>query len=127
MKKAIFIASIVFMAAQANAETYKTSFVAPNNSGQPYNTGMVVDLNFADDGAISGEMKILYNAPNCKWRGEKITGGNFKDGMFRWATDLNPTKGCGRIVFIGKKEGDKLVGYLPSFQGVKIDIEFQKD
>ena len=48
MKSVVFIASFILMASQANAETYKTSFVAPNNVGQPYNTGMVVDLNFAE-------------------------------------------------------------------------------
>ena len=126
MKKYLFFASILLIASHANAEVYKTNFIAPDNKGLPYNASFAVDLIFAENGAISGEIKFS-NSVICRWAGQKVTGGNFKDGDFRWTTELNPIKGCGKIIFIGKKEGEKIVGYLPSFQGVKIDIEFKKD
>ena len=128
MKKIVFLLGAALLTNFAIADTYKTTFSAPSNNGaMPWNTGMIVDLKFAEDGAITGEMKNMFNVANCRWQGIPITGGNFKDGNFRWASDLHPTKGCGRIVFIGKRVGDKMVGFLPSFQGAKIDIEWEKN
>ena len=125
-KPLIFFASILLMASHANAEVYKTNFIAPDNRGLPYNASFNVDLIFAENGAISGEIKF-FNSTICRWAGQKVTGGNFKDDNFRWETELHPIKGCGKIIFVGKKEGQKIVGYLPSFQGVRIDIELITD
>ena len=108
----------------AFADLYKANFSAPGNQpGRMLNYGFVVDLQFAENGAISGDVKEFYGASACRWPGVKLTGGNLADGNFRWISDENPIKGCGKLVFVGKKETDKLVGYLPRFQGVKIELE----
>ncbi len=110
----------------SHAETYKVNFTAPSNvPGKMWNYGFVVDLQFADNGAITGEMKEFFGTKACSWPGMKITGGNLSDGTFRWMTDEHPVKSCGKIVFVGKKEDNKLVGYLPKFQGVKLDLTLE--
>lgn len=127
MKKSIviFISAIV-LSGSAFADLYKVYFEGPSNSvGKVWRYGFVVDLHFAESGVITGEVKEFLGATGCRWPGIKIEGGNLPNGTFRWMTEENPLKGCGKLVFIGKKEGEKLVGYLPRFQGVKIDLELE--
>lgn len=124
MKKTSFFLIGMAISGMAFADLYKANFSAPSNApGRMWNYGFVIDLQFAEGGAITGEVKEFYGANACRWPGVKLSGGNIADGNFRWISDDNPVKGCGKLVFIGKKEGDKLVGYLPRFQGVKIDLE----
>jgi hypothetical protein len=123
MKK-VFIA-LVFnfsICCVAFADLYKVNFSAPANNGSPRPYGFVVNLQFSEGGAISGDVKEFYGASACQWPGIKITGGNLPDGNLRWITEENPVKGCGKLVFVGKQDGDKLVGYLPSFQRVRVDL-----
>lgn len=120
----IVLAGVLFGQA-VRADLYKVNFVAPSNTGKPWNYGFVVDLQFADSGAISGEMKEFYGASACRWPGVKLAGGNLQDGNFRWTTEENPLKGCGKLIFVGKKDGEKIVGYLPRFQGVRVDLELE--
>jgi hypothetical protein len=106
------------------ADLYKANFTAPSNvPNKMWSYGFVVDLQFAEGGTISGEVKDFYGASACRWPGVKLSGGNIADGNFRWISDENPIKGCGKLVFVGKREGDKLVGFLPRFQGVRVDLE----
>jgi hypothetical protein len=108
----------------AFADLYKANFSAPGNlPGKTLSFGFVVDLQFGEGGAISGEVKDFYGASACRWPGVKLSGGNLADGNFRWISDENPIKGCGKLVFVGKRDGDKLVGFLPRFQGVRVDLE----
>ncbi|PUE28689.1 hypothetical protein B9Z35_11830 [Limnohabitans sp. Jir61] len=108
------------------ADLYKAEFVAPGSFGGPNtNFSFVVDLNFTDSGSISGEIKNFYGAKHCPWNGVQLSGSNLANGNFRWSSDENINKGCGKLVFVGKKEGAKLVGYLPRFQGIKVDLELE--
>lgn len=116
---------MLLLGQSAVADTYKVNFVAPSNTGKPWNYGFVVDLQFGDAGVITGEIKEFYGASACRWPGVKISGGNLQDGNFRWITEENIVKGCGKLVFVGRKDGEKLVGYLPRFQGVKVDLELE--
>jgi hypothetical protein len=127
MRKILAAALVaVAFSGSAMADLYKVNFMAPSNSpGKMWNYGFTVDLQFAEGGAITGEVKDFFGANACRWPGIKITGGNLPDGTFRWLTDENPVKGCGKLVFVGKKEGDKLVGFLPRFQGVKVDLTLE--
>ena len=110
----------------SHAEMYKVNFTAPSNvASKMWNYGFVVDLQFTDNGSITGEVKEFFGTKACSWPGIKISGGNLPDGNFRWMTDENPVKSCGRIVFVGKKEDNKLIGYLPKFQGVKVDLTLE--
>lgn len=124
LKKSLLATFAFFtFASSAYAELYKVDFTAPSNTpGKMWNYGFVVDLQFSDGGAISGEVKDFYGTKACFWPGVKINGGNLPDGTFRWMTDENSVKGCGKLVFVGKKEDGKLVGYLPRFQGVRVDL-----
>lgn len=126
MKKLIgaFLSSLL-VANPALADLYKASFTAPNNKGAASTYGFVVDLQFNDSGSITGEIKEFYGANACRWPGLKIAGNNLQDGNFRWASEENIIKGCGRLVFIGKKDGDKLTGHLPRFQGGRVDLELE--
>jgi hypothetical protein len=126
MKKTYAALLVMLLLGQsAVADTYKVNFVAPSNTGKPWNYGFVVDLQFGDAGVITGEIKEFYGASACRWPGVKISGGNLQDGNFRWITEENIVKGCGKLVFVGRKDGEKLVGYLPRFQGVKVDLELE--
>ena len=128
MKNLFVFVSMFSFTSLVNAELYKTTFVSQaSGSGNSYNTGVLVDLNFTENGEISGEIKNIYNTSSCKWQGEKVTGGKFKDGYFRWETGVHPTQGCGRIVYVGKKEGDKIIGYFPKFNGVRVETSFKKE
>lgn len=120
-----FLASL-FLSKVAYAELFKVYFTAPSNSpGKMWSYGFVVDLNFAENGQIAGEVKEFIGATACRWPGIKIEGGNLPDGSFRWMTEENSLKGCGKLVFVGKKEGEKLVGFLPRFQGVRVDLTLE--
>jgi hypothetical protein len=125
MKKLIgayFVTALIFVSTPAFAEIYKVDFVAPSNTGSPWNYGFVVDLQFSEDGAISGEIKDFFGVRACRWAGFKVSGKKSPDGQIRWVSERHFLKGCGALTFVGKMEGENLVGYMPSFQGVKVDL-----
>ncbi len=126
MKKLAYLAiASIFASTAALAETYKVDFIAPSNTGAPWNYGFVVDLQFAEDGAISGEIKDFYGVKSCRWVDFKVSGKKSPDGKIRWVSERHPLKGCGSIAFVGKVDGENLVGYLPLFQGVKVDLTLE--
>ncbi len=126
MKKLAYLVIASFFASTAAvAETYKVDFVAPSNSGSPWNYGFVIDLQFAEDGAISGEFKNFYGVRACQWAGLKVSGKKSPEGNIRWVSERHSVKGCGALTFIGKIDGENLVGYMPSFQGVKVDLTLE--
>jgi hypothetical protein len=106
----------------AQAELFKANFQAPDNKGRPRSYAIEVDLVQDASNAISGEIKTIHGTSACMWAGIKVAGGPTADGGVRWASEENPLKGCGRVVFVGKKEGNHWVGQLPRFQGAKIDL-----
>ena len=123
MKSAVLILAAMLTSTMACADLYKSNFTAPDNRGAPRAYGFVVDLQFSENGQIAGEFKEFYGTSACRWNGVKLSGGNLPDGNFRWLSEENTMRNCGRIVFIGRKEGDKIVGHLPKFQGAKVDLE----
>lgn len=126
MKKLAYLAIISMLTSTAAvAETYKVDFVAPSNTGSPWNYGFVVDLQFSDDGTISGEIKDFFGVRACRWADFKVSGKKSPNGQIRWVSERHSVKGCGALTFVGKMEGENLVGYMPSFQGVKVDLTLE--
>ena len=126
MKKSIslFLLSL-FSCTVALADLYKTSFQAPNNRGGLIPYGFVVDLQVTPEGSVTGEVKDFFGASSCRWPGTKLTGRSLADSSIHWVSEENVIRGCGKLVFVGKKEDDKFVGHLPRFQGVKVNLELE--
>lgn len=126
MKKSIslFLLSLLTCTI-ALADLYKTSFQAPNNRGALVTYGFEADLAFNPDGSVTGEMKQFYGASTCRWPGTKLTGRMLADSTLHWVSEENTIRSCGKLTFVGKKEGEKLVGHLPRFQGIKVDLELE--
>lgn len=106
----------------AHAELFKANFQAPDNKGRPRQYAIEVDLTQGANDTISGEIKTIHGTTACMWGGVKVAGGPTTDGNLRWASEENALKGCGRVIFVGKKEGGNWVGSFPRFQGAKIDL-----
>lgn len=125
MKKTLFIFSFLLsVVGHSQAEVYATNFSAPSNTpGRMWNYGFEVDLSHAENGEVVGEVKRFFGADRCRWPGTKIKGTLKPTREIQWQTEQNPLQGCGTIRFVGVKEEGKLVGYLPRFQGVRVDLE----
>ena len=128
LKKICLLFSLFLWSVFSWAETYTTNFSAPSNTpGRAWSYGFVIDFIQNEGGVVSGEITRFYGADRCRWPGTKLNGHVKGNGDVQWQTEQNPLQGCGTIRFVGKKEDGKLVGYLPRFQGVKVDLELLLD
>lgn len=106
----------------AQAELFKASFQAPDNKGRPRTYGIEIELTQSGSDAVGGVIKNIYGTSACRWDGITVSGAATADGGIRWSSEENPMKGCGRLVFVGKKEGANLTGHFLRFQGNKTDL-----
>jgi len=125
MRSVIALLSLVLLAPLSFAEVYEAHWSAPSKYGAPRNYGYVIEVNISDIGTISGEIKTFYGSSDCQWAGVPIKGKATNDGFVQFVTEDHAQKFCGRIAFSGKKEGDKLVGFIPNFGGQKVDVELK--
>ena len=125
MLKTIFCAAALCLGtAAAAAEQYAANFSAPSNGGRSMNFKMEIEVDIKGDGVFDGKVLKVWGASACRYP-VGLTGSLVGDDI-SFKSEVNPTPGCGRIVFNGKKVGDTFVGVLPMFQGRAIELTFSK-
>lgn len=125
MFKSILGAVVFFcLTAVSAADKYSAGFNAPSNGGKTMYFKIEIDIDLKGDGAFEGQVLKVYGASTCRYP-VPLTGSLVGDDI-SFKSELNDIKGCGRIVFNGKKVGDTLVGVLPMFQGRAIELTFSK-
>ena len=98
------------------------AFYAPcNRGGVDCRFEFDVELDF-EGGQINGKMITMYGVAACRWENVPVKGTINATNDVIWRSEINPVQGCGRLVFEGKKDGDKVSGVFPRFQGRQVDI-----
>lgn len=122
MKKVVtlFLTAFILL---ANAEEWKASFNAPNNTGRSIYYQIVLDLPALEEGEFQGQVSKVYGATACRY--PVPLKGTVKGDEVRFRSELNEIKGCGYIIFNGKKVGETLEGVVP-FQGIQAQLVFKK-
>ena len=123
-KTILCVTALCIGTAAGAAEQYAANFSAPSNGGRSMNFKIELELDLKGDGAFEGKVLKVWGASTCRYP-VGLTGSLVGDDI-SFKSELNEVKGCGRIVFNGKKVGDTLVGVLPMFQGRAIELTFSK-
>jgi hypothetical protein len=127
MKKLLIILATLTSSLTLNAGQVFTSgdFYAPcNGGGRDCRFGFEIEMEF-EGGVISGKLITMRGVNACRWEDVPVKGTINPDNEVIWRSEVNPVKGCGRLTFNGKKDGDKVVGNFPSFQGKQIEINLK--
>jgi hypothetical protein len=115
---------VSMLALTAGAEEWSAGFNAPaNTGGRTLYFKIVLDLPTLQDGPFTGQVLKVYGATTCRY--PVPLKGTVAGDEVRFTSELNEIKGCGRIVFNGKKIGDALEGVVP-FQGIQAQVAFKK-
>lgn len=97
-------------------------FYAPCNTGSKdcrFNLSLELDF---DGDTVSGKIINMIGIKTCQWADVPLKGSINPANEVFWKSEINPVKGCGRLIFNGKKDGEKIYGNFPSFQGKQVDI-----
>ena len=97
-------------------------FYAPcNTGGRDCRFGFEIEMDF-DGGVISGKLITMRGVNACRWEDVPVKGTINATNDVIWRSEVNPVKGCGSLVFEGKRDGDKVSGVFPRFQGKQVEI-----
>ena len=124
-KKIMFFGLMLVVLSVSAGEKYSANFSAPSNTGaSSINFKIELDLDIKGDGVFDGQVLKVWGATTCRYP-VPLTGKLVGEDI-SFKSEINEVKGCGRIVFNGKRVGEKLVGVLPSFQGRAIEVTFSR-
>lgn len=107
-----------------SAEKFESEVIALNNSGRYATYRFTLEIGKLTTGQFDGEIKS-WNSKICG-SARAIKGELKPGGEVNFETEESPIRGCGKLAFVGKKEGDtSLVGKM-KFQGEEHEFVFKK-
>jgi hypothetical protein len=106
------------------AEKFDSTIEARNNTGSQSTYRFTLEVEQLQPGSLTGEIKS-WDSKACG-SARKITGELKANGELRFATEESPVRGCGALIFSGKKESDSVIVGKMRFQGEQHEFTFKK-
>ena len=106
------------------AEKYEASVVARGNKGFDFTYRFALEIDKLTTGQFGGQISS-WDSKICA-SARAIKGELKPNGEVTFATDTSPIKGCGKMNFTGKREGDTAIIGKMNYQGEMHNFNFKK-
>lgn len=130
MKRAVIFASALLVfstglyAQSALIGKYSGTLKAPDNRNTDRGWEIVIKITSAENGKLAGT--ILSNPSSTYCLGSRSAGGTYDGNRVKLAVlEEGAIQGCGKLIFEGVAEGNKLIGKIP-FNGAPREITLSK-
>lgn len=127
MFRTILVLAILTVSLNSTAlaiEKFDSTIEARNNLGSQATYRFTLEIDQFQPGNLTGEIKSWNSKPCGSAR--KITGELKANGDLLFATEESAVKGCGALIFSGKKESDSVIVGKMRFQGEQHEFTFKK-
>ena len=118
------ILTVFLNSAALATEKFDSTIEARNNLGSRMTYQFTLEIDQLQPGNLTGGIKS-WNSKSCD-SARKITGELKANGDLRFATEESAVKGCGALIFSGKKESDSVIVGEMRFQGEQHEFTFKK-
>ncbi len=123
-RNTLFLATVIFAMSANSGERFDANVMAKTNSGKDKNYRFSFEFNDVQGESVNATM-FVWDATHCG-RERIMTGTLSATGVLNLTSDLSEMKGCGRLVFNGKKEDANTITGQMQFQGGLRDFVFKK-